>query len=226
MTVLLVLVIFTFFLTLDYLRHRKTEEAALAAAPAAEPGAFVPEPVWVAGYQMHEELCYHRGHTWVRPVGPDTAVVGLDDFARRLVGPADAVGLPAAGTWLRQGAKAVRLGLAGPEAGREVELMTPVEGEVIETNPLMTSQPGLATSDPYGRGWLFKVRTSELGRNLSNLLSGSLARRFMEDSKERLQHQLMALSGTVLADGGEPVADFARHLPDEDWRHLVNELLS
>jgi len=107
-----------------------------------------------------------------------------------------------------------------------VELMTPIEGEVIETNPLMTGQPGLATSDPYGRGWLFKVRTSELGRNLSNLLSGSLARRFMEDSKERLQLQLMALSGSVMADGGEPVADFARHLPEEDWRHLVNELLS
>jgi len=63
MTVLLVLVIFTFFLTLDSLRHRKTEEATLVAAPAAEPGAFVPEPVWVAGYQMPEDLCYHRGHT-------------------------------------------------------------------------------------------------------------------------------------------------------------------
>jgi len=223
MTALIVLMIFAFFLTLDSLRHRKTEGAALAAAPAAEPGAFVPEPVWVAGYQMPEDLCYHRGHTWVRQTGPDTAVIGLDDFARRLVGPADAVGLPAAGAWLRQGAKAVLLGLEG---GREVELRSPVEGEVIETNPIMTGQPGLATSDPYGRGWLFKVRTSELGRNLSNLISGSLARRFMEDSKERLQHQLMALSGTVMADGGEPVADFARHLPEEDWRHLVNELLS
>jgi glycine cleavage system H protein len=226
MTVLIVLVIFSFFLTLDYLRHRKTVEAAIAAAPAAEPGAFVPEPVWVAGYQMPEELHYHRGHTWVRATGPDTAVVGLDDFARRLVGPAGEVSLPSAGAWLRQGAKAVRLGLTGAGQGREVELMAPVEGEVIETNPLIEGQPGLATSDPYGRGWLFKVRSSELGRNLANLLSGSLARRFMEDSRERLQHQLMALTGSVLADGGEPVADFARHLPDEDWRHLVNELLS
>jgi len=222
MTVLLVLVIFAFFLTLDYLRHRKTEEAAvLATAAAAEPGAFVPEPVWVAGYQMPEELHYHRGHTWVRATGPDTAVIGLDDFARRLVGPTDKVRLPAAGTWLRQGAGAVGLGLGD----RTVDLVAPVEGEVIETNPLVAGQPGLATSDPYGRGWLLKVRTSELGRNLTNLLSGSLARRFMEDSRERLQHQLMALSGSVLADGGEPVADFARHLPAEDWRHLVNEHL-
>jgi glycine cleavage system H protein len=215
-----VLLIFTFFLTLDYLRHRKTEEA-LVAAPAAEPGAFVPEPVWVAGYQMPEDLHYHRGHTWVRQTGPDTAVIGLDDFARRLVGPAATVKLPAAGTWLRQGAEAVGLGLGD----RAVDLVAPIEGEVMEVNPLVAAQPGLATSDPYGRGWLLKVRTSELGRNLSNLLSGSLARRFMEDARERLQHQLMALSGSVLADGGEPVADFARHLPDEDWRHLVKEHL-
>jgi glycine cleavage system H lipoate-binding protein len=224
MTALIVLMIFGFFLTLDYLRHRKTEEAALAAAPAAEPGAFVPEPVWVAGYQMPEEMYYHRGHTWVRPTGPDTAVIGLDDFARRLVGPAGSVDLPAAGTWMRQGEKAVRLGLADRKDSA-VELVTPIEGEVIETNPMMEGQPGLATSEPYGRGWLMKVRSSELGRNLNNLLSGSLARRFMEDSRERLQHQLMALSGTVLADGGEPAADFARHLPAEDWRSLVNDHL-
>jgi hypothetical protein len=100
-----------------------------------------------------------------------------------------------------------------------------MEGEVVATNPLVEKQPGLATIDPYGRGWLYKVRTNELPRNLANLLGGSLAHRFVEDSKERLQLQLMALSGSVLADGGEPAADFARHLTDEDWHRLTREFL-
>jgi hypothetical protein len=60
---------------------------------------------------------------------------------------------------------------------------------------------------------------------MRNLLSGSLARRFTEDSREGLDLRLMALSGSVLQDGGEPVADFARHLAEPEWRRLVGEFL-
>jgi glycine cleavage system H protein len=221
MTVLVVLIMFAIFVSIDYLRHRGAEEAERSVFVPEPEATFRPEPVWVAGYQMPEDLHYHRGHTWVRPVGPDTAVVGLDDFARRLLGSSDEAGLPATGSWLQQGAKAVRLGVDG----RQVDLVTPIEGEVVQINTQVAKQPGLASDDPYGRGWLFMVRTPALRRNLANLLSGSLARRFMEDSRERLQHQLMALSGTVLADGGEPATDFARYLPDEDWRQLVRDHL-
>jgi glycine cleavage system H protein len=175
----------------------------------------------VSGYQVPDGLHYHRGHLWVRPTGPDTAVVGIDDFARRLIGLATKVALPRPGTWVRPGDRAARLGLDG----REAELVAPLEGEVVATNALVEKQPGLATIDPYGRGWLYKVRTNELPRNLANLLGGSLAHRFVEDSKERLQLQLMALSGSVLADGGEPAADFARHLTDDDWHRLTREFL-
>lgn len=221
MTVLFVLLTFAVFLALDAWSHR--HEAVPAAIPVAvpEPEAFRFEPVWVSGYQVPDGLHYHRGHTWVRAIGPDTALVGLDDFARRLIGPATRAKLPEVGSWLRQGDRAASVGLDG----RDAELVAPVEGEVVETNPLLESEPGLATADPYGRGWLFKVRSSELGRNFANLFSGSLAHRFVEDSRERLQLQLMALSGTVLADGGEPSPDFARHLTDEEWHRISREFL-
>ena len=223
MNVLFVLLTFGFFLALDAWSHRHEAVPAVATAAAALPEAeaFRFEPVWVAGFQVPDGLHYHRGHTWLRAIGPDTAVVGIDDFARRLIGPATRAALPKAGSWLRQGDRAASLGLDG----RDAELVTPVDGEVIETNPLVERDPSLATSDPYGRGWLFKVRSSELGRSFANLLSGSLAHRFVEDSRERLQLQLMALSGTVLADGGEPSSDFARHLSDEDWHRISREFL-
>jgi glycine cleavage system H protein len=221
MTVLLVFIVFAIFISIDYWRHRGVAQVEQPVFhPAPEP-AVRPEPVWVAGYQMPEDLHYHRGHVWARAVAPDVAVVGVDDFARRLLGPSEKAALPAAGSWVHQGAAAARLTVKG----RPVDLVAPVEGEVLEANDQVARQPGLVADDPYGRGWLFTVRTPSLRRNLSNLLSGSLARRFMEDSRERLAHQLMALSGTVLADGGEPAADFARHLPDEEWRRLVREHL-
>ena len=101
----------------------------------------------------------------------------------------------------------------------------PVEGEVVAVNADLTRQPSLAADDPFGRGWVLKVRSSSLAANLRNLLSGSLARRWMEDSREALDLRLMALSGSVLQDGGEPVGDFAKHVPAEDWRRLVHEFL-
>jgi glycine cleavage system H protein len=219
MTVFLVISTLMIFILIDYLSSRGT---VAAAATSPQPAELPPvEPVWVAGYQVPEPLHYHRGHTWARPLDADTAVVGIDDFARRLLGGASKVKAPAVGTWVRQGAPAIGVAVGG----RAAELVSPVEGEVVEVNEALHDHPSLPTDDPYGRGWLYKVRTSDLRSSLRNLFSGSLARRFTEDAREALDLRLMALSGSVLQDGGEPVADFALHLPPQDWRRLVGDFL-
>ncbi len=233
MSVMLVVAVFVVFILADYfvLQYRARRgavapERELVVAPDQEvssalAGAPPVEPVWVAGYQLPEELSYHRGHTWARAIGPDTVLIGVDDFARKLIGPIRALNLPKVGSWLRQGGT----GFAVQVNGRGAELIAPIDGEVVEINPALSSQPSLVSDDPYGRGWVMKLRASDLGRSMQNMLSGSLAYKWMEDSRERLQMQLMALSGSVLQDGGEPVADFARHLEDDDWQQLIHELL-
>lgn len=218
MTILLVILTFAVFIAADALLKKHNEAEAAWKAPSPAPSAS--EPVFVAGYQLPDGLYYHRGHTWARPEG-DTVVIGLDDFARRLIGGVRSVRLPVVGDWLRQGDVAFGVG----ENGRAADLVAPVEGEVVAVNGDLARQPALAADDPFGRGWILKVRASSLGANLRNLLSGSLARRWMEDSREALDLRLMAFSGSVLQDGGEPVGDFARHLPAEDWRRLVHEFL-
>jgi glycine cleavage system H protein len=217
MTILFVILTFAIFIAADALLTRRR---LATAAKSTVPAPSTPEPVWVAGYQMPAGLYYHRGHTWARPEG-DTVVVGLDDFARRLLGDLGAVRLPAVGDWLRQGEAAFAVG----DGARRAELVAPVEGEVVAVNRGLSRRASPLADDPFGRGWVFKVKASRLAENLRNLLSGSLARRFMEDSREALDLRLMALSGSVLQDGGEPVGDFARHVPDEDWRRLVHEFL-
>jgi glycine cleavage system H protein len=221
MTVLLVILTFAAFIFADYLvERRKAARPVRQTVPAPE--AILPlEPVWVAGYQLPESLQYHRGHTWARSLDADTVLVGLDDFARRLLGPAKSLKLPVVGDWLRQGER----GFAVEVDGRTAELVAPVEGEVVAVNPELARTPSLLTDDPYGRGWVLKVRAANLVANLRNLLSGRLARRWMEDSREGLELRLMALSGSVLQDGGEPTADFARQLPLSDWKRLVGEFL-
>ncbi len=219
MTVLLVLLTFALFLLLDYALTRRLGADVAAAAPA--PASVAPEPVWVAGFQLPESLHYHRGHTWARVDDDGVVVVGLDDFARRLVSPAAAVNLPAVGEWVRQGEPAFEVSTEK----RRASLVAPVEGEVLAVNHDLQARPGLVSDDPYGRGWLVKVRPAGLAASLRNLFSGSLARRFMEDARETLDLRLMALSGSVLHDGGEPASDFARRLGEADWRRLVRDFL-
>ena len=67
--------------------------------------------------------------------------------------------------------------------------------------------------------------STNLAASLRNLLSGSLARRWVEDAKEQLELRLMALSGSVLQDGGEPAPDYAEHVPTDDWKRLVEQFL-
>jgi glycine cleavage system H protein len=219
MTVLLVLAFFVALISMDYMvTRRRLARESKALAAAAIPAVA---PAWVAGYQMPEALYYHRGHTWARPLDADTVLIGVDDFARRLIGPAATVKAPSRGDWVHQGARAFALKVDGKMA----ELVSPVEGEVVEVNRDLAEKPGLASEDPYGRGWVLKVKAPNLANNLRNLLSGRLARKWMEDSREALELRLMAFSGSVLQDGGEPASDLSQHLPKADWERLAHEFL-
>jgi len=218
MTVLIVLAFFAFFIALDYAltRRRLARQTQAQATPAPDL-----EPAWVAGYQMPESLYYHRGHTWARPLDADTALVGVDDFARKLIGAAATLVAPSRGDWLHQGDRAFALQIDGKRAN----LVSPVEGEVVAVNPDLVEKSALVSDDPYGRGWVLQVKSPKLASNLRNLLSGRLARKWMEDSREALELRLMALAGSVLQDGGEPAASLGEHLPKADWERLVREFL-
>ena len=65
--------------------------------------------------------------------------------------------------------------------------------------------PGLINEDPYGKGWLFKVRVPKLSCNLRNLLSGRLAQVWMEITVRALKRRMEGELGPVLQDGGVPV---------------------
>lgn len=222
MHMLLALLTFIFFIALDFVlsKRREAREAEAEAPVPAQPSEIRPEPVWVAGYQLPEDLHYHPGHTWARVRG-DRVVVGVDDFSTKLIGRATDVGLPSVGSWQEQGAAAFRV----RSNGRTAELLSPVDGEVVAVNEDLRDDPAACSDDPYGRGWLLMIKPSKLAANLRGLLSGGLARLWTEDAREQLEMRLMALSGSVLQDGGEPAADFAKHLDQASWDELVESFL-
>jgi glycine cleavage system H protein len=102
-----------------------------------------------------ETLRYTKDHEWARLEG-DIAEVGITDYAQGELGDIVFVELPAAGKKTEQ-AKAC----ASIEAVKAVsDLFAPLSGEVIEANGDLEATPQLVNQDPYGKGWILKIRIS------------------------------------------------------------------
>ena len=100
---------------------------------------------------------YTKEHEWVRLEG-DTAVVGITDYAQSELGDVVFVELPAAGTPVRQGES---FGVVESVKAAS-DLYAPVSGEVLEPNAALQDAPELVNRDPYGAGWMLKVKPSDL----------------------------------------------------------------
>ena len=112
-----------------------------------------------------EDLFYSEEHEWVR-VEDDVAIVGITDFAQDQLGDIVYVDLPEVGSTIDVGSVVGVL-----ESTKSVsDVYSPVSGEVIAVNPELEGSEELINSDPYGEGWLFKVRLGD-GEPTEGLLS-------------------------------------------------------
>jgi glycine cleavage system H protein len=102
------------------------------------------------------DLRYTKDHEWVRLEG-DEATVGITDYAANQLGDIVFVELPEVGRSIDQFAA---FGVV--ESVKAVsDLFAPVSGEVIETNSDLASRPELVNGEPYGAGWMLRVRVSD-----------------------------------------------------------------
>ena len=112
-----------------------------------------------------QDLRYTRDHEWVKVEG-DLATVGITDYAAEQLGDVVFVELPEVGRKLAQFAA---VGVV--ESVKAVsDLFAPVAGEVVETNPELSGKPELLNSDPFGAGWMLRIRLSDAAQ-LDKLLA-------------------------------------------------------
>lgn len=105
-----------------------------------------------------DDLLYSSDHEWVRQEG-DTVTVGITDYAQEQLGDIVYVSLPQAGESVEPGSVIGEL-----ESTKSVsDLFAPVAGEVVVNNEALEANPEVVNSDPYGEGWLIKVRLGDAG---------------------------------------------------------------
>jgi glycine cleavage system H protein len=104
-----------------------------------------------------DDLRYTEEHEYVRKTGEGVAEVGITDYAQGELGDVVYIELPAVGTKL---AKHDVFGTI--EAVKAVsELFSPIAGEVVEINGRLDGEPALVNSDPYGAGWMIRLKPDD-----------------------------------------------------------------
>ena len=103
-----------------------------------------------------ENLKYTKDHEWFRTEG-ETGYIGITDFAQGELGDIVFIEVETAGETLKKGDVFGTI-----EAVKTVsDMFMPVGGEVLEVNPVLEDSPDLVNKDPYGQGWMVRIRITD-----------------------------------------------------------------
>jgi len=199
MSILFVLLTFLLILTVMYFRRPQEIANQLSVAPTKK----ISPPLMLkqAGFEVPQDYSFHPGHTWVVDEGRQNARVGIDAFASNLFGKIDSIELANLNRWVRQGQALCTI----THDGRNVDLLSPVEGVLVSVNHEVLKNPNLIVDDPYRNGWLCVIKAPEMATNVKNLLTGPIVLPWMQNSLARLGAMVQQLNPALAQDGGLPV---------------------
>jgi len=103
------------------------------------------------------DLRYASTHEWVRPEGDGVFTIGISDHAQQLLGDMVFIELPDVGAEVGTGDD-----IAVAESVKAAsDVYAPISGEIVAVNDDLEDSPELVNSDPYGDGWLFKIKATD-----------------------------------------------------------------
>jgi glycine cleavage system H protein len=136
----------------------------------------------IEDYSFPDDLYYHKEHFWARVTG-DVVTIGTTDFAQKLAGQVVYIELPSVGKVVEQGKPCGSM-----ESGKWVgRIYAPISGKVEAVNGDLEDNPELINESPYEKGWMCKVRPSNLQDELKNLMKTDSLSDFIRSEIERVK---------------------------------------
>jgi glycine cleavage system H lipoate-binding protein len=176
---------------------------------------------YVSGFHMSDTLYYFRNHIWLRLERNGKYRIGIDDFARRLIGKAGGLNLPPLGRKIEMEEYSMTV---NHDYG-DLEFFSPLDGVVDSTNYELLENSDLLTEEPYGGGWLMTVEPKSIAKSNRNLLRGEEARAWMVEEVNLLTGSLGSEAGVTMHDGAAVAKDLSSRLSRDKWRELVKSRL-
>jgi glycine cleavage system H lipoate-binding protein len=175
----------------------------------------------VEGFKIPQGYYLHQGHCWAKLEEGSEVRLGMDDFALRLLGPLDQIKAPLVGKEIRQD----RTDISLIRDTWEAKMLSPVSGVVTAINSRLRDQGTLANDDPYSEGWILRIHTHQLRRDLKNLMIGDETETFYSQEVSRLYQVIEEAAGPLAADGGQLHHDIFGNLPGLGWERLTRLFL-
>ena len=175
----------------------------------------------VKGFDVPMDFYFHDGHAWARIESGGYIRIGLDDFALKVLGKADALDLPLMGKELDQG----KVGWGLNRKGNLADVLSPIDGVIVEVNSKLRERPDIANREPYGDGWLFMVRTPDVKATMGKLMVDQSSLSWMNNEVTNLETMIEDVAGPLAADGGFLAEDVYGNLPDLGWNNLTKAFL-
>lgn len=218
MTVLLVLFTIIIFIAADNVVQRLRRARAASALEPLKAGALA---------QIPDGITLAFNHTWMKEEKKGLTTIGIDGFLSAVTGAVESIILPLRETRVVPTTPIVTL----RHQGRELLLSLPVQGEVVEVNQAVLQNPALASADPYGSGWLVKIRAFDRpGPKVATVLRQEVAGWMREQMDRAKGFLVMRLPQPVLMqDGGVPVNGLLKEFSPEVWKEfqatfLINQI--
>jgi len=175
----------------------------------------------IKGFDVPMNYYFHNGHTWARIESGGNVRIGFDDFALKLLGKADALDLPLMGKELDMG----NAGWGLQRKENHADILSPVDGVIMEGNSKVRENPELANREPYGDGWLFMVRTPDVKKTVNKLMTDTNSLDWINREVGKLENMIEKVAGPLAVDGGFFKEDIYGNLPDLGWKDLTKTFL-
>jgi glycine cleavage system H lipoate-binding protein len=175
----------------------------------------------IEGIKIPHGFYLHKGHTWVKVEEGSDVRIGLDDFALRMLGPLDHIEAPLIGKTLEQNSADITL----RRGTNNATVLSPISGVVTAINSNVRNDGSLANQNPYADGWVLRVHSKNLRKDLLSLMIGRETKDFYKEEIDRLYQVIEDEAGPLAADGGQLGTDIYGNIPQVGWNRLVRLFL-
>lgn len=180
--------------------------------------------------RIPQGVFYNRNHTWTHLERTGTAKVGVDDLLQHLTGEVQLRKLRNPGETISKGDLLTEL----DQDGKHLRIVSPISGEILDTNSELAEYPELLNEDPYEKGWIYKIKPSNWFEETKTCYLAEEATNWSREELQRVKDFLAlsmkkhsaAPSLVIMQDGGELRDNTLSQLPVEVWKDFQEDFLN
>lgn len=180
--------------------------------------------------RIPQGLFYSGNHFWMHMEKTGSARVGVDDLLLHLTGKVKIHNLRYPGELVQKGDLLAEI----DQSDKQLKLFSPVSGKITDKNLALDDSNGMLNEDPYGKGWMYKIKPSNWIEDTRTCYFADEATdfsvreldRFKDFLSRTMKDYTQETAMMIMQDGGEIIDHSLSTLPDEIWKEFQQEFLN